>query len=284
MLEAMGTRDPALEQLLDQPHVVAGAGEALQAAGMADRCRIIGGSFFESVPDGGDAYVLKLIIHDWEDADVTAILRSCRRAVGSDGRLLLIERELGPPNEGLAGKLMDLQMLVGAGGRERASEEYAALFAAAGFRLVDVVPSAAGWYGLRAWIEQGFKITKRGGWQWQRTRMNDPDRAARLWLAVAVATLWLLSVGGAAEAAASDGIPESTLLDVTASLALGRRQRHATRPRVISLFRRGLTRIWAARLARQPLPTGRYVPDPWPTMPSADHGRPTPPLPLPYRR
>jgi hypothetical protein len=150
--------------------------------------------------------------------------------------------------------------------------------------LTDLPPDVAdaGWYGLRAWIEQGFKITKRGGWQWQRTRMTDPDRAARLWLAVAVATLWLLSVGGAAEAAASDGVPESTLLDVTPSLALGRRQRRATRLRVISIFRRGLTLIWAALLARQPLPTGRFVPDPWPTMPTADHGRPTPPLPLPY--
>ena len=73
-----------------------------------------------------------------------------------------------------------------------------------------MAPSAgeACWYGLRAWIEQGFKITKRGGWQWQRTRMTDPQRAARLWLAVAVATLWLLSVGGMAE----ETIPASTLL------------------------------------------------------------------------
>jgi hypothetical protein len=68
------------------------------------------------------------------------------------------------------------------------------------FILTDLPPesSEACWYGLRAWIEQGFKITKRGGWQWQRTRMTDPERAARLWLAVAVVTLWLLSVGGAA--------------------------------------------------------------------------------------
>jgi len=76
--------------------------------------------------------------------------------------------------------------------------------------LPDLAPSAgaAGWYGLRAWIEQGFKITKRGGWQWQRTRMSDPQRAARLWLAVAVATVWLLSVGGLAE----ETLPVSTLL------------------------------------------------------------------------
>jgi hypothetical protein len=134
--------------------------------------------------------------------------------------------------------------------------------------LTDLAPSAgeACWYGLRAWIEQGFKIIKRGGWQWQRTRMTDPERAARLWLAVAVATLWLLSVGGAAEAAASDGVPASTLLDVTATLAQGRRQRQATRLRTVSVFRRGLTLIWAALLHRAPLPTGHFVPEPWPTV------------------
>ena len=75
--------------------------------------------------------------------------------------------------------------------------------------LTDLPPEAsdAAWYGLRAWIEQGFKITKRAGWQWHRTRMTAPERAARLWLAVAVATLWLLSVGGAAD----ETIPASTL-------------------------------------------------------------------------
>ncbi|HEV8639333.1 MAG TPA: transposase [Chloroflexota bacterium] len=130
--------------------------------------------------------------------------------------------------------------------------------------LTDLPPDAAdaGWYGLRAWIEQGFKVTKRGGWQWQRTRMTDPDRAARLWLAVAVATLWLLSVGGAAEVT----VPASTLLDVTQALAQGRRQRQATRLRAVSIFRRGLTLIWAALLNRAPLPTGRFVPEPWPTV------------------
>jgi hypothetical protein len=136
--------------------------------------------------------------------------------------------------------------------------------------LTDLPPDVAdaGWYGLRAWIEQGFKVTKRGGWQWQRTRMTDPERAARLWLAVAVATLWLLSVGGEAEAGAllDATIPESTLLEVTATLAQRRRQRQATRLRVVSVFRRGITLVWAALLNRAPLPTGRFVPEPWPTV------------------
>jgi hypothetical protein len=103
--------------------------------------------------------------------------------------------------------------------------------------LTDLPPEAsdACWYGLRAWIEQGFKLTKRAGWQWQRTRMTEPQRAARLWLAVAVATLWLLSVGGAAE----ETIPEGTLLDVSAALACQRWQHRATRLRLVSIFRRG---------------------------------------------
>ena len=131
--------------------------------------------------------------------------------------------------------------------------------------LTDLPPEAAeaGWYGLRAWIEQGFKITKRAGWQWQRTRMEDPDRAARLWLAIAVATLWLLLVGGEAD----DTIPDSTLLDLTPSLATQRRQRDATRLRLVSCFRRGWTRILVALLNHQPLPWGTFNPDPWPPTP-----------------
>jgi hypothetical protein len=129
-------------------------------------------------------------------------------------------------------------------------------------RLIDLPPerSAACWYGLRAWIEQGFKVTKRGGWQWQRTRMSDPERAARLWLAVAVATLWLLSVGGEAEAA----IPPSTFLDLTEALDRARRQRRATRLRLVSVFRQGWNVILVALLQGRRLPTGRFVPEPWP--------------------
>lgn len=130
--------------LFDQPHVVAGAAELLQAAGVAGRCRVVGGSFFDSLPEGGDAYLLKQIIHDWENPEATAILRTCRRAIGPDARLLVIERGIGAPNEQAAAKLMDLQMLVSAGGRERTRDEYAALFDAAGFRLAGVTPTAGG--------------------------------------------------------------------------------------------------------------------------------------------
>jgi Transposase DDE domain len=130
--------------------------------------------------------------------------------------------------------------------------------------LTDLPPDAseAGWYGLRAWIEQQFKCIKRAGWQWQRTRMTQPERAARLWLAVAVATLWLLSVGGAAE----EAIPVSTLLDVTAVLGHQRRQRRATRLRLVSIFRRGWITILVALLRQAPLPLGALLPEPWPQV------------------
>ena len=129
--------------------------------------------------------------------------------------------------------------------------------------LTDLPPEAAdaAWYGLRAWIEQGFKLSKRGGWQWQRTRMTDPQRAARLWLAVAVATLWLLSVGGEAEPT----IPASTLPDLSAALGAQRRQRAATRLRLVSSFRRGWAIILAALLNQTALPLGRFLPEPWPS-------------------
>lgn len=139
--------------------------------------------------------------------------------------------------------------------------------------LTDLPPEAAevSWYGMRAWIEQGFKITKRAGWQWHRTRMDDPDRAARLWLAVAVATLWLLMVGGEAE----EDIPDSTFLDLSPALATQRRQRQATRLRLVSVFRLGWTRIIVALLNHQPLPGGTFSPEPWPTL----HGPVQLPLP-----
>ena len=128
--------------------------------------------------------------------------------------------------------------------------------------LTDLAPSAgeAWWYGLRAWIEQGFKITKRGGWQWQRTRMSDPQRAARLWLAVAVATLWLLSVGGMAEAT----LPASTLLPLADTDGPPSRPRRATQLRLVSVFRQGWITILVALFNQHRLPLGRFVPEPWP--------------------
>ena len=130
--------------LFDQPHVVAGAGPVLTAAGVTERCEGVAGSFFEAVPAGADAYLLKAILHDWEDEDCLRILRACRAAMADRGALLVVEQELGPPNEAPAPKFSDLNMLVAPGGRERTHEEYTALFAASGFRFVGVTPGAIG--------------------------------------------------------------------------------------------------------------------------------------------
>ena len=131
--------------------------------------------------------------------------------------------------------------------------------------LTDLPPeaSSASWYGLRAWIEQGFKVTKRAGWQWHRTHMTKPERAARLWLAVAVATLWLLSVGGMAD----ETIPASTLLDVSALVPTPRRKRRATRVRLVSVFRRGWIRILVALLDSGATAHRPLFPEPWPVVP-----------------
>ncbi len=129
--------------------------------------------------------------------------------------------------------------------------------------LTDLAPEAgdAAWYGLRAWIEQLFKDTKRGGWQWQRTRMADPARAERLWLAVAVATLWLVRAGGAEEAA-----EEAELAELAALLPVQERPR-VRRWRLVSVFARGWVEIVVALINHRRLPLGRMVPEPWPTIP-----------------
>jgi hypothetical protein len=145
LLALLLERHPALRGVVfDQPHVVAGAADVVGAAGVADRCRVVGGSFFEEVPAGGDAYVLKAVIHDWEDEESLAILGTCRAAMADDATLLMIERVLGPPNTDLATKLSDLNMLVAPGGRERTEDEFESLLATADFRLVGVTPTAAG--------------------------------------------------------------------------------------------------------------------------------------------
>ena len=139
LLAALLAKYPKLRGVLfDQPHVV-------QGVDLGPRCEVVGGSFFEAVPDGGDAYVLKWIIHDWEDEESTAILRTIRR---TGGTVLVIERLLGPPNEDPVAKLSDINMLVAPGGRERTLEEFAALFEAADYRLEGSTSTASGMHVL----------------------------------------------------------------------------------------------------------------------------------------
>jgi len=100
----------------------------------------VGGDFFESVPESGDAYLLRHVIHDWEDREAVAILGNCREAMRSGGRVLVVETVIPPGNDPCFGKWLDLMMLV-VGGRERTEEQYAGLFSAAGLRLNRVVPT-----------------------------------------------------------------------------------------------------------------------------------------------
>lgn len=125
--------------LFDQPHVVSGATALLERAGVADRCRMVGGNFFESVPQGGDAYVLRAVIHDWDDDSAVRILTVVRQALAANSKVLLVERVVAPPNEGRDAKFSDLNMLVSPGGRERTREEFAALLEASGLRLERVL-------------------------------------------------------------------------------------------------------------------------------------------------
>ena len=117
------------------------------------------------------------------------------------------------------------------------------------------------WYGLRAWIECGKKDSKRGGWHWEQTKMRDPRRAERLWLAMAIATLWVVSIGCQAELTAP--LPA---LDELPTTHIARRRAHArcAQRRVLSCFRRGRLLLVAALLNRQALPLGQLVAEPWP--------------------
>jgi len=131
--------------LLDQPHVVAGAAAVLSAAGVEQRCRVVGGSFFESVPAGGDAYVLQHVLHDWSDERCGAILRHCRAAMGASGVLLVVENLVPADADPTAHLVMlDLHMMVMLGGRERTRREYRSLLHAAGFDLTRSIGTRAG--------------------------------------------------------------------------------------------------------------------------------------------
>lgn len=129
--------------LFDLPHVVGGAPALIRQRSLTDRIRIEPGSFFENVPDGADAYLLSHIIHDWKEEQCLAILGNCRRAVGPDGRVLLIEMVLPEGDAPHPGKMLDMVMLAASGGQERTEAEYRSLLTRAGFRLTRVVPTAS---------------------------------------------------------------------------------------------------------------------------------------------
>jgi len=132
---------PHLKGLLfDQPHVLPDARTLIEEAGVAQRCEFVGGDFFKNVPADGDAYILRNIIHDWQDEEAVTILAACRRAMTGGARLVLVERQLpDDPRAAPPAFLADLEMLVNVGGRERRTEEYAALFERSGLELARTI-------------------------------------------------------------------------------------------------------------------------------------------------
>jgi len=136
LLAAILTRYPAVRGMLfDLPHVVADSPPLLEAAGVAERCQVVGGSFFDGVPAGADAYLLKMVLHDWDDEHAVRILRACRQASKTGGALVIVEWDLGPRNAARDAKFSDLEMLVGNGGLERSVDQYSALLTRSGFHL-----------------------------------------------------------------------------------------------------------------------------------------------------
>ena len=127
--------------LFDAPSVIEGANDVIEAHDVGGRCETVGGDFFASVPAGGDAYIMKHIIHDWEDERALIILQNCHRAMTEGGRLLVVEMVLPEGNTPSLGKFMDLQMLLFLHSYERTEAEYSSLYQRAGFKLTSIVPT-----------------------------------------------------------------------------------------------------------------------------------------------
>ena len=132
--------------LFDLPQVADRAIAPMRELGLADRCEIVGGDFFKAVPAGGDAYLLKHVIHDWNDDRAAEILRNCRRAMGAEAKLLILEGVYPPridqSDESRGAAANDVNMLVCTGGRQRSEAEFRNLYEAAGFRLTRILPTA----------------------------------------------------------------------------------------------------------------------------------------------
>ncbi len=127
--------------LFDMPFVIEGAGELLEREGVSDRVEMASGDFFESVPAGADAYMMKHIIHDWDDESSVKILRNVRSAMNENGKVLIIEMVVPEGNIPSAAKILDIQMLVMETGKERTEDEYRRLLEASGFRLTRIIPT-----------------------------------------------------------------------------------------------------------------------------------------------
>lgn len=144
LLSAFLKANPHLQGVLfDLPEVIAGANALLESEGVAERVEAATGDFFQNVPAGADAYMMKHIIHDWDDERSITILKNIHSAMNDDGKVLIVEMVVKEANEPDFSKIMDLEMLVSPGGVERTAEEYRQLLAQAGFRLTRIVPTAS---------------------------------------------------------------------------------------------------------------------------------------------
>lgn len=141
MLAAILNRNPAVKGILFDLSAVADRAKAtISSQGLSDRCQIVGGDFFTSIPSA-DVYVLRHIIHDWDDDDAASILSNCRKAMNPEGRILVVETVIPPMNEPCFGKWLDLMMLI-VGGRERTEEQYRQLLQQAGLKLNRIISTA----------------------------------------------------------------------------------------------------------------------------------------------
>lgn len=141
-LASLLTAHPAATGVvLDLPHVVEGGRARIAGAGLTDRCELVGGNFFEKVPEGGDLYTMKWVLHDWDDSAAVEILRSCRRAMSDEARLLVVDTVVPDGDDFSPSKIIDLNMMVLSGGRERTAEEFDRLLTGAGFTLTRILPT-----------------------------------------------------------------------------------------------------------------------------------------------
>jgi hypothetical protein len=142
IMAAILTQNPHLKgTVFDLPPVIEGTLQNMRTAGLEHRCDCVAGNFFESVPPGGDVYLLKHIIHDWGDDEAITILRHCRRQIHDNGRLILLEAVIEPGDAPHPSKFMDLEMIVSVVGKERTENEIKALFKESGFKLSRIIPT-----------------------------------------------------------------------------------------------------------------------------------------------
>ncbi len=127
--------------LFDAAEVIEGARPKIEDAGLSDRLETVAGNFFKSVPAGGDGYIMKWIIHDWDDEKSNAILRNCRSQMHANSKLILVDSVVPETDEPHFSKFIDLNMLVMTGGKERTEKEFAQLLTGAGFKLLRVIPT-----------------------------------------------------------------------------------------------------------------------------------------------